>query len=392
MSRAAIKRIKKSYLARFFAWVLVHNFVDMLAMALPIRREHANRKRVVFVKLDGVGDYIIWSATFERIREKYPSSEYERILVANERFREFADVDDTFDELVFVAVARLASSPAYRYRMMRQVRGLRAAVIVNPRLTRDFLWGDSIVRCSGAELRIGSEGIENLMSPFQERLSAKWYTELRPSPEPGIHELISNAAFLGVEGSDLIQPATVIADFSREDLPDKYLVAFVGAFGADKRWPLDRFAAAAKAVAEQHGLGVVLCGGPGEEHLSDEFRRHFTGDFTSLIGKTTLLELAEVIRKASLTISNDTAAGHIAVANKCPSIIVTPGNHIGRFFPYPDETTSRQISVLHEMPCFGCGWTCIYTDLAVDEAKPCIARVSVSDVVNAAKRLLSVRG
>ena len=392
MPRSSIKKITKSYFARFAAWVLVHNFVDLLAMGLPVRRVPSGRKRVVFVKLDGVGDYIIWTAAFEAIRAKYPSSEFERILVANERFREFADVDGTFDERLFVNVARLASSPAYRFGVMRRVRGLGAAVIVNPRLTRDFLWGDSVVRCSGAKTRIGSEGIENLMSPFQERLSAKWYTELRPSPERGIHELISNADFLDVEHEGLIQPETATTHFSRVDLPDKYLVVFVGAFSADKRWPLEHFAEAAKAIADEQKLNVVLCGGPGEEYLADEFGRHFAGEFTSLIGKTTLLELADVIKNAVLTISNDTAAGHIAVAQRCPSVIITPGNHVGRFFPYPDEETSKQISVLHEMPCFGCGWHCIYTDLAANEAKPCIANVEVDDVVNAAKRLLAARG
>lgn len=392
MPLVSIKRIRKSYLARFAAWAFVHNFVDLVAMALPVRRAGSKRKRVVFVKLDGVGDYIIWTAAFEAIRAKYPSSEFERVLVANERFREFTDGDETFDERLFVNGAKLASSPSYRFGVMRRVRGLGASVIVNPRLTRDFLWGDSVVRCSGAGTRIGSEGIENLMSPLQERLSAKWYTELRASPEPGIHELISNAAFLGVDDTGLIQPETATASFSREDLPDKYLVAFVGAFAADKRWPVDRFAAAAKAIADVHELDVVLCGGPGEEHLSDEFGRHFEGEFLSLIGETTLLELADVIRKASLTISNDTAAGHIAVAQRCPSVIVTPGNHVGRFFPYPDEVASKQISVLHELPCFGCGWHCIYTDLAANEAKPCIAGVDVNDVVNAAKRLLAARG
>ncbi|MBP7473646.1 MAG: glycosyltransferase family 9 protein [Pyrinomonadaceae bacterium] len=392
MPQAALRRIKKSYLARFAAWALVHNFVDLLAMALPIRRKHYGRKRVVFVKLDGVGDYIIWTAAFEAIRGKYPSLEFERILIANERFREFADIDGTFDERVFINVAKLASSPSYRFGVMRKVGGLGASVIVNPRLTRDFLWGDSVVRCSGAETRIGSEGIENLMSPFQERLSAKWYTELKASPEPGIHELFSNASFLEVDLQGSIQPRTARTIFDREVLPDRYLVVFVGAFSADKRWPLQRFATAAKAIADEHDLGVVLCGGPGEEHLADEFGRHFKGVFLSLIGQTTLLELAGVIENAKLTISNDTAAGHIAVAQRCPSVIVTPGNHVGRFFPYPDEAASKQVSVIREMPCFGCGWQCIYTDLAVGEAKPCIAGVEVAEVVNAAKQLLSAQG
>lgn len=392
MARSLIERIKKSYFARLAAWALVHNLVDLLAMALPTGKSVSGRKRVVFVKLDGVGDYIIWTAAFEAIREKYPSSEFERILVANERFREFADDDGTFDQRIFVNVSKLASSPAYRFGIMRKVRALGAAVIVNPRLTRDFLWGDSVVRCSGAKTRIGSQGIENLMSPFQERLSAKWYTELKASPEPGVHEIISNAIFLGAENANSIQPEIATTPYLGEGLPEKYIVVFVGAFSADKRWPMERFAAAAEAVADEHSFRVVLCGGPGEEHLAEEFREHFAGEFISLIGKTTLLELADVIKNARLTISNDTAAGHIAVGQRCPNVVVTPGNHVGRFFPYPDETTSRQISVVHQMPCFGCGWHCIYTDLAAHDAKPCIAGVEVDNVVNAARRLLDVRG
>lgn len=390
MARSSIRKITKSYFARFAAWAFVHNFVDLLAMALPVQQDNSERKRVVFVKLDGVGDYIIWTAAFEAIRKKYPSAKFERILVANERFREFADFDGTFDERMFVKVAKLASSPLYRFGLMRKVRGLGAEVIVNPRLTRDFLWGDSVVRCSGANTRIGSEGIENLMSPFQERLSARWYTQLMPSPSPGVHEIISNAAFLGAEDANSIQPEIATETCTSEDLPEKYIVVFVGAFSADKRWPLERFAAAAKAITDEHGLDVVLCGGPGEEHLADEFGQHFEGEFTSLIGKTTLLELADVIRKATLTISNDTAAGHIAVAQRCPSVIVTPGNHVGRFFPYPDEISSRQISVIHQMSCFGCGWTCIYTDLGPSEPKPCVAAVDVDDVVSASRRLLNI--
>ncbi len=391
MTSASIKRIKKSYFARFAAWALLHNFVDLLAMMLPVRRVGSDRPRVIFVKLDGVGDYIIWTAAFDAIREKYPSSEFERVLVANERFKEFADNDETFERRLFVDVARLASSPVYRFGVIRQVRSLGASVIVNPRLTRDFLWGDSVVRCSGAGKRIGSEGIENLMSPFQERLSAKWYTELVAAPRSGVHELISNAEFLGTTDESI--QSTIPHQGSPIDFgKDKYAVIFLGAFSADKRWPMAKFGAAAQAIADEHSLHIVVCGGPGEEELSADFARHFNGEFTSLIGKTTLLELSAVIRYASLTISNDTAAGHIAVAQRCPSVVVTPGNHVGRFFPYPDEVTSRQISVLHQMPCFGCGWHCIYTDLAQGEAKPCIAGVEVADVVNAAGRLLAASG
>lgn len=397
MAFSVIRDLKKSYLARFVSWALVHNFVDLAAVALSRRPAPTGKKRVAFVKLDGVGDYILWTAAFELLKQKYPSPDWERILIGNERFCEFAESDPTFDRNLFVNVARFASSPAYRFGVIREVRGLGIETIVNPRLTREFLWGDSIVRCSGASERIGSRGIENLMSPLQESVSAKWYTELKPAPMPGVHELISNIEFLDGTAERLEIPP-VIEDIrspaSELDVEGKYAVIFLGAFSPDKRWPMEKFAISARELAERHGLKIILCGGPGEELLAENFKESFDGNFVSLIGKTTLRELSMVIRKASLTVTNDTAAGHIAVAQRCPVVVITPGNHVGRFFPYPKELLSAglpQVSVIHEMPCFGCGWTCIYKDLGENEPKPCIAGVEVGAVVHAADRLLGVR-
>lgn len=391
MISLTFRALKKSYLARLLAWALVHNPVDIVAMLLPRRRWARSKKRVVFVKMDGVGDYIIWTAAFDALSKKYPATECERILIGNDRVRDLAEAGPVFDEKIFVDVARLAESPRYRFSVMRQLRALDADVIVNPRLTRDFLWGDSIVRCSGAKVRIGSRGIENLMSPFQERISSRWYTELVAAPEPGVHELISNSRFHGSGDTVAAQPPIISSTKTRSAPDGDYAVFFLGAFGADKRWPMAKFASTAMAVAESHGLEIILCGGPGEENLAEEFRGCFDGDLTSLIGKTSLLDLAGVIARAKVTVTNDTAAGHIAVAQRCPVVVITPGNHVGRFFPYPAELTSssiKQLSVVHKMPCFGCGWHCIYTDLDPSEAKPCIAGVSVDDVVMAVGKLL----
>jgi len=394
MAFSAIHRLKRSYLARFISWAFVHNFVDLLAMALSRRTASTGRKRVAFVKMDGVGDYIIWTAAFEMLRQKYPSDEWERVLICNERFREFAGPEPTFDEKIFVDAARFASSPVYRFSTIREIRRRGIDVIVNPRLTRDFLWGDSIVRSSGAAVRIGSHGIENLMSPMQERISARWYTELKPAPKPGVHELVSNAEFLGSNaGSVEVPPPIDLATSPTTSASGEgdYAVIFVGAFSGGKRWPMEKFAASAKRLSVDHGLRIVLCGGPGEEVLADEFGKYYRSEFESLIGKTTFPVLSRVIANAKITITNDTAAGHIAVAQRCPVVVITPGNHVGRFFPYPEELRDSgltQISVVHKMPCFGCGWRCIYTELGKDEPKPCISGVEVEAVDAAASRLL----
>ena len=383
-------QIKKSYLARFVSWALVHNFVDLLAMYLPVKTEPKKRKRAIFVKMDGVGDYVMWTATFDIIAKEYPTPAYERILIVNDRMREFTETESLFDRVVFVDSVRFVSSVIYRWNVMRQVRALDADIVINPRLTRDFLWGDSIVRVSRAPVRVGSRGINNLMSRLQERISAQWYTELKRPPVSGVHETISNSEFLfRDEPTALPRPILGETIVPTHLIPEgPYAVFFIGAFSGAKRWPIDKFAAVAKEISETFALAIAVCGGPGEEYLGDEFCEYFTGEVANLVGRTSLADLAAVIGGAKLTVTNDTAAGHIAVAQRCPVVVITPGNHVGRFFPYPPEVDAGQVSVIHELPCFGCGWDCIYTDLGPNEPKPCISGVTVEAVLAAAKRLL----
>lgn len=395
MASSAKHRFKKSHLVRFVSWLVFHNPVDLLASAFPVRKRSGGRKRVVFIKMDGIGDHIIWTASFGLIERLYPAETHELILVSNERNRDLAGSADLFEQKYYVDARSFASSPTYRFQKLREIKSLGADVVINPRTTRDFLWGDSLVRASGAPIRIGSVGINNLMSPLQERISARWYTELRPAPAENMHELAANAEFLGADGSEISLPLRIEAAAASGQaalLPDEdHAVIFVGAFTEDKRWPVASFAEAAKIISREIGLKIVLCGGPGENELGVEFARYFDGEFVDLIGKSTLIELSEVVSRAKLIVSNDTSAGHIAVAQGCPAIVVTPGNHVGRYYPYPgglSEKGVKLIAVTHEMPCFGCGWNCIYTELAEDLPKPCIANVTPQDVARAATKLL----
>ena len=101
-------------------------------------------------------------------------------------------------------------------------------------------------------------------------------------------------------------------------------------------------------------------------------------------------DLVKMVRGARLVISNDTGLAHISSMLKVPTIVVTPGNQIGRFFPYPESLVSlgtKQRSVVHEMPCFGCGWHCIY-DVPPDRPKPCVENIKVQDVNAAIVELL----
>lgn len=361
------------------------------------RSENKARKRVVFVKVDGIGDYVIWRASFDAIRRIYPSTEFERILIGSDKWRGLAENEPTFDRAIFVDNDLMMFKPGYRLSMMREIRRLSPDIVVNPRLTRDFLWGDSMVRCSGARIRIGCEGLDNLMTKLQERISARWYTKLVEKPDPTQHELVSNLNFVNhldpALQFELNPPAA--REFHNDrpfGLSADYAVFFVGALKADKRWPTEKFVKTAEYVAAKYNFQIVVCGGPGDEALAKGFETDISKGIVNLVGVTTLSDLERIISSAKLVVTNDTGAGHIAAAAKCPTVVITPGNNVGRFFPYPEQLANkgvRLVSVFHEMPCFGCGWNCVYKDLGENVANPCVADIPVIDVVSAITTLMN---
>lgn len=398
--RFRIRRaLKKSHGLRFLSWLAYLNFVDLLSMTIPVTRLPKAKKRVVFARLDGLGDYTIWSETFDALAEIYPADEFERVLVVDARWRAFAEREAVFDRKIYLDASKLVLDGLYRFRAMRSVRELDADIIINPKLTRDFLWGDSVIRCSGAAERIGCTGFDNRMTGLQERISARWYTRLTPAPGKADHEFESNFRFLEDLMPDKswepsLRPKEAdssgkIRDFG---IDGGYALLFVGAQTADRQWPTLKYADAAKFVSSEYGLRIVLSAGPGEERLAEDFGAAYGAEFMSLIGKTTLSDLSGLIGSARLVLTNDTGAAHIAAISKRPTVVITPGNQVGRFFPYPESLQKsgvRQLSVFHEMPCFGCGWSCIYTDLGPNDPKPCVGNVAVDDVIDAIRRLMS---
>ncbi|GLZ55983.1 glycosyltransferase family 9 protein [Actinomycetospora sp. NBRC 106378] len=84
------------------------------------------------------------------------------------------------------------------------------------------------------------------------------------------------------------------------------------AFGA-KRWPVERFAAVARAVADA-GHDVVVTGGPGERDLTGAVPGR------DLAGRTSIGELCRLAAHARLVIAGDTGIAHVATAYGTPSV------------------------------------------------------------------------
>lgn len=93
-----------------------------------------------------------------------------------------------------------------------------------------------------------------------------------------------------------------------------------GATDERRRWPVERFAAVGRALA-QAGAFIVVNGSEAEQPLTAELASRLSGSpHVDLGGRLPLSGLVALLQRARLLVSNDTGPLHLASALGCPSV------------------------------------------------------------------------
>lgn len=96
----------------------------------------------------------------------------------------------------------------------------------------------------------------------------------------------------------------------------------VGAGWPTKLWPPSRFAEVGQALYRKCGMkSLVVWAGESERHAAEQIV-HGLGPAGVLAPNTTLPELAQWLRAATLLVSSDTGPAHLAVAVGTPSVVL----------------------------------------------------------------------
>lgn len=157
------------------------------------------------------------------------------------------------------------------------------------------------------------------------------------------------------------------------------VVVHPGAAFGSRRWPADRFAAVAAALAGA-GHDVVVTGSADERPLAAAVARAagLPADRV-LAGRTGVAELADLVGTARLVVSGDTGVAHLASAFATPSVVLFGPVPPERWGPPPGPHT-----VLTGPVRAG--------ERFAEQPDPALLAVGVDDVLTAAARLLGARG
>jgi ADP-heptose:LPS heptosyltransferase len=271
------------------------------------------RPLLLVLRALGVGDFLTAVPALRALADAFPG--YRRVLAAPEPLRPLVELCDAVDALL--PVDALAPVPVVR----------RPVVAVNlhgrgPQSHRALL-GTEPVRVLLFEHRDVSRSSGHPRWRADEHETARWCRLLTEEGVP------ADARRLDLEPPDEASPAPGAT------------VVHPGAADVARRWPVERFAAVARAEAAA-GRRVVVTGAPDEVQLAAAVvaRAGLPPD-ALLAGRTDLRGLATVVASAGRVVCGDTGIAHLATALGAPSVVLFGPTPPSQWGPPPDRRRHR---------------------------------------------------
>lgn len=366
---------------------------DTVVLMLTPPHPNAVRSGAGYVRLDAIGDFILWFHSGLALADREQAQH--RVLIANSVWADYARSLGCWDEVIPVDTRRFGGLGAYRMEVLRRARREGFAVVINPIHSRRFAIDDALVRASAATERVGWALDTTNAYPWQMRWSNAIYTRRVVVATERMAEWRRNLVFACEVGGQSPPPAfkrlPVLARVDYGRFAGGYVAIALGASWSGKVWPVESFAEVCRRIRSQTGLALVLLGDAADRPACDAVAAQFGGDAANFAGRLDLAQSVEWLRGARVLVANDSAMVHAAAAVGTPSVCVLGGGHFGRFLPYGTDTPPGLLSprvVFRTMECYGCSWRCTQPH-AQGRAMPCIAAVSINMVWNEIEKALA---
>lgn len=332
--------------------------------------------RILLVKLSSLGDVIHALPTLEALRELYPRAKITWLVEA-------ANAPLLGNH---PALDRVFSIPRLRF---RENHFAKAA--------RELFWVARLLRKEQFDLVIDLQGLlksalwvalarspRKLGFDRTRELSFLPLTEKLPPYDPEEHAVwryLRVARYLGAPPGPprfrLGLPESRDLSHLLPAAPDRPLVVLhPGARWGSKLWPAYNWARLAQWLAGERGFLVAVTGSGADRQLAEAIVSQTQTSLFNLAGRTSLAELAALLKKARLVVTPDTGPMHLAAALRTPVVALFGPTAPWRTGPFgPGHTVLRL--PLSCSPCFKkqCPKPVCLTDLTPDMVREAVEKL-----------------
>lgn len=280
-------------------------------------------KRIIVVDLLYLGDLLFAHPFFAGLRRLFPEARID--LVANSNFAEIMRVNPNLDH-VYSYNKNWTAARSYKFAKKLKMNNYQLGVNIHGNWRTALL-----LKLISADQSIGyggkgrglflDESVEKNISSHMIEFYLKFLNELQESQllagyfdDKKIESNNQQESFPVLRVDEVyIQKAN--SKLKNIGLEDEFVVLNTGGSWETKRWPEEYFAEIADQLAEK-GYKVLFVGGPSDtERVSYILNKVENRErLYNLCGKTSLLELAALLKQANLMISGDTGPVHVAAA------------------------------------------------------------------------------
>lgn len=301
---------------------------------------NGNVPRVLAMRLDNIGDVVMLVPALRALRESLPQAEI--TLMASSGGGQVASMLPWVDHVLVHDASWQDVSPKNLLDLRQEMdlieqlreRQFSMAVIFTSFSQSSF---PAAYACylAGIPYRVG----------FSKEFGGGVLSHFSPSPADELHQVDRNLKLLETIGiyAQNNRPELYISNDVQERVNEllysvsvnpqmPFIVLAPGAGCSARRYDPLRFAEATRILAAQTELHLVVVGSEREsESLGPVLQvaeENLYGNLHSLVGKTSVPELAAIIEQASLTIAHNSVPMHIADAFGCPMVILYSGTDL----------------------------------------------------------------
>ena len=286
------------------------------------------KKFIIVRQHNQLGDLLAGVSLFRAIKEKYPQSEITLILSP---FNYPGLIKNKFIDRVFIFDKKKLYNPFYLTRFIKLLREKYDVAIVPVVVSISFT-SNLISRLTNSKIRIGAKTLDGKKNEsdyfFDRRIELDW----RRHPDSNVSE----------RSLDIIRPFGINTtdykseiSFDEEDIKvaekfilelslqkNEFLIGLhVGAGKPANRWSLNKYVLLIKKINENYPAKFYLTGSSSDkEELS--FMLQNSAVELKLYSNRKIPEVAALISKSDLFISNDTGIMHVAGTTETPQISI----------------------------------------------------------------------
>jgi ADP-heptose:LPS heptosyltransferase len=349
---------------------------EPLFLAAKIQRGEINR--VLFIALQQLGDNLVFTPTFKTIVEHYPQAQFDMLVnsVGYEVFKNAPQIKRFYVDRAWY----WGKGERKIFSLLKLIWDIRKtkydlAVLDTSCVSLKY---PVIAFLTGATYRLGVDQngrgfLNNIVFPYETKRNfveqnfamLPYFNLQNPSP----------ALILDTTIDDQRAAETLLKDIKKDNEP--ILIVHQGSNWGSKQWFIENWVELLELVLSRTNAKILLSGtGREAEQISEiASRLNDSSRVVSLIGKTTIHSLKELIERSDLLLTVDTGVMHIGNTTKTPMIVLMNA------IDFEDRwiQASERVRVLRkEVSCKYC-----LSEICPLGTKECMKLISVSEVYEA---------